>query len=215
MCIMNHPRDNRGFTLLEILIALFIFSILSVMLASALRVVINAQAGSEKSAERLRQLQMALLVFSRDVEQTVNRPIVDAAGKEEMAFLGSPRSFTFTRAGFANPAGAVLRSSLQRSRYYWDEDALWRMSWKALDQPPQSQPVFRRLLSDVTEARFQYLDKDGRFHDQWPLEGESDQPLPRAVRISLTLSSWGKMSQLYVISAQSSKAQPAPPAPQP
>lgn len=212
MSIMK-PRPS-GFTLLEVLIALFIFSILSVLLASALRTVINAQEGSEKNAERLRQVQMAMLMLSRDVEQTVNRRIVNSGGREEMAFIGSSNSFTFTRAGFANPTGMVLRSTLQRSRYYWGEESLWRMNWEALDQAPETQSSNRRLLSNVTQVHFQYLDKDKRFHDNWPLEGDSEQVLPRAVKIEMTILSWGKLSQLYVIPVQASKVQ-LPPAPAP
>lgn len=203
-----------GFTLLEVLIALFIFSILSVLLASALRTVINAQEGSEKHAERLRQVQMALLMLSRDVEQTVNRRIVNSTGREEMAFVGGPNGFIFTRAGFANPMGTVLRSTLQRSRYYWSENTLWRTNWEALDQAPETQSSNRRLLSDVVLVHFQYLDKDKRFHDIWPLEGDTEQVLPRAVKIEMTISSWGKMSQLYVIPVQASKVQ-SPPTPAP
>jgi general secretion pathway protein J len=201
----------RGFTLLEILIALFIFTLLSLILAGGLRTVINAESGSEKSAERLRQVQMALLIMSRDIEQTVNRPIVDAAGKEEIAFIGASNGFTLTHAGFANPTGAVLRSSLQRSRYYWDDQTLWRASWDVLDQAPVSKSHARRLLAEVTEMHFQYLDKNGRFYDYWPLEGQAQQPLPRAVRVYITIPSWGKMSQLYVISAQASQSSSAPP----
>src|SRR5437762_2019018 len=90
-----------GFTLLEILIALFIFTILSFLLTAALRTVINAQSGTEDKALRLRELQMILLTMSRDIEQTVNRPITNAVGKEEAAFVGTENGFVFTHTGFA------------------------------------------------------------------------------------------------------------------
>jgi len=209
----NHRRiqaSSRGFTLLEILIALFIFSILSLMMASALRTVINAHAGTEKNAERLRDLQIALLVMSRDVEQTVLRPITNPVGKEEEAFIGTPRGFTFTHAGYANPDGSLARSSLQRTGYSWEDNTLWRLSWAVLDQSPDSKPHRRRLLDNVIDAKFEYLDKDNHFRDGWPISGD-DQPLPRAVRVLLTLNKWGKISQLYIIPAQPSLAASLPP----
>src|SRR3990167_9644363 len=85
-----------GFTLLEILIALFIFTLVSMMLMSALHHIINIQSGTEQNAERLRNLQLTLLKVSRDVEQIVNRPILNTAGKEEYAFIGTVREFEFT-----------------------------------------------------------------------------------------------------------------------
>ena len=206
-------RNERGFTLLEILVSLFIFTILAVMLASALHNMIGTQARTEKNAERLRNLQMALLVFSRDVEQAVDRPIINASGKEEAAFTGSPRGFTFTHTGLSNTGSQVARSNLQRTRYDWESDSLWRRVWPVLDQAASTTFISRKLLATVTNAHFQYLDKDKRFHDNWPLS-QSGQPLPRAVKIELTLSEWGSINQLYVIPVQP-KNQPAKTPPQP
>src|SRR5580658_1720911 len=110
-------NQSSGFTLLEVLIALFVFSILSLVLTGALRSVINTQSGTEKNAQRLRTMQLALLVLSRDIEQTVGRPVFGSTGQEEAAFFGDAKSFTFTHAGFANPASTVLRSTLQRTSY--------------------------------------------------------------------------------------------------
>jgi general secretion pathway protein J len=193
--------STSGFTLLEILIALFIFTVLSMILVAALRSVIDAHSGTEKSAERLRRLQISLLVMSRDVEQAVNRPVLNIVGKEESAFSGTTRGFTFTHAGYANPDGTLARSALQRTAYIWRDNALWRLSWNVLDQAPDTRSHARELQKDVLEARFEYLDKDGRFRDGWPVPGD-EQPLPRAVRMLLTINHWGKISQLYLIPAQ-------------
>jgi general secretion pathway protein J len=206
---MKHNK-TQGFTLLEILIALFIFSILSLILVGALQNVISAQTGTEKNAERLRTVQMALLIISRDIEQTINRPIV-VAGQEELPFMGTEHQFTLTHAGFANPTGNVLRSTLQRANYAWEGQTLWRTTWNVLDRVSDQSLPSRRALLEVIDARFQYLDKEGRFHDNWPTQREAQEALPRAVKIELTFQGWGKLSQLYVISAQSSKAVPPPP----
>jgi len=192
--------NQRGFTLLEILIALFIFTVLSMMLASTLHNVINLQSHIEANATRLRKLQMGLLVISRDIKQAVNRPVLNSFGKEENAFIGTPESFTFTHAGFATQASgstnAVVRSTLQRTRYVWHTQGIWRMTWETLDQTPESHPHSRQLLSNVSAAHFQYLDKEGHFSNHW----EAKEALPRAIRVFLTISNWGTLSQLYVIS---------------
>lgn len=204
-------RNSKGFTLLEILIALFIFTILSMILVGALHTVINADSVTAKNAERLRQLQMALLIMSRDIEQTVNRPVLIASGEEEAAFIGSPRSFNFTHTGLAVPTIArVKRSALQRTQYSYHSGSLWRKTWLALDQAPQSQPRVRNLYTGITEASFQYLDKDGLFQNNWPPEEGQENALPRAVLIHLTMTQWGKMDQLYVISASNEFKQNPP-----
>jgi len=163
-----------------------------------LRTVINAQSGAEVKAEQLRKLQMLFLIMARDIEQAVNRPIIQSTGREEPAFMGSPQAFAFTHGGFANPAGILAHSTLQRTAYLWKEDDLWRVTWPVLDQTPESKSHMRRMISGVKEVNFQYLDEKGRFHEDWPVNGEESQPIPRGVRIQLTLPQ-GSISQLYLI----------------
>ncbi|MFZ2315921.1 MAG: type II secretion system minor pseudopilin GspJ, partial [Gammaproteobacteria bacterium] len=213
MEIPRYARDDsgvskhatKGFTLLEILIALFIFTILSMILVSALHNIIGISSRTERNAEQLRKLQMTLLMVSRDVEQTVDRPIINADGKEEEAFIGTPRGFTLTHTGLANPSG-LLRSTLQRTGYQWRDQALWRITWPVVDQAPQTKAHERRLLG-VEKMSFEYLDKNGRFQPNWPAIGQGQEVLPKAVRVTLTITTWGNLSQLYIIPAQSLKAE--------
>jgi general secretion pathway protein J len=205
-------KSARGFTLLEVLIALFIFTIISVMMSGALRTVIDAQSGTENSAERLRQLQIVLVRISRDVEQIVDRPVKNANGQDGQAFYGSARGFAFTHGGISGQSSQ--HNGLQRAQYIWNENGLWRMVWEVLDQVENSpQPGQRLLLDNVTDARFEYMDDKNAFHPDWPVSGSSTQPLPRAVRVTLTFKKWGAIRQLYVIPAQTVPAAPAVPPP--
>jgi general secretion pathway protein J len=203
-------NKDKGFTLLEILIALFIFTIISMILVSSLRSVMDSVSLTENKADRLRKLQMALLVMSRDVEQAINRPVMNVNGKVEAAFVGSAHGFTFTHTGFANPTHTVARSTMQRTVYQWQDEAMSRITWDVLDQAPKSQSHERSILTGVTEGHFKYLDKNGRFYNEWPLNGQDSEPLPRAVRVYLTLANWGTLTQLYVIPVQIKKTVQAP-----
>lgn len=205
-----------GFTLLEILIALFIFSFVSLILANALRNVIDTHAGTEKKADRLRSLQKALLVMSRDIEQVVNRPILNAQGKEEAAFFADKRHFALTHTGVSTGTQASPRiSALQRVEYWWYDNALWRLTGNVLDRAPQSSLHARSLLEGVEGVRVQYIDQEKHIYSYWPVEGLQNQPLPHAIRINIYLSQWGMISQFYVLPTQPNKkptpGQPPPP----
>lgn len=206
MCQRNSKRmkcpSQAGFTLLEILIALFVFTILSTMLVGALHNVISIHARTESHAERLHELQKGLLVLSLDVEQAVSRSIIDDHGKEQPAFIGHPQNFIFTHAGVANPSAVARMSTLARSGYSIKGNQLVRETWSALDQAPNTKSFKRVILNNISEARFEYLDKDGRFLPDWPKPDKKDQILPRAVRFIFEVPGWGKMSQIYVISAK-------------
>lgn len=198
---MSNKNRFQGFTLLEILIALFVFTLLSLMLVGALHSVITAASQTEKNAERLRSVQLVLLMMSRDIEQAVDRSVLNTQGGLEPAFIGSPEHFSLTHLGYASESSAFLHSSLQRSGYEWHDHILWRKTWDVLDEAPQSQPHSRQLLSDVDKISFEYLDHNNHFHHDWPVAAQKES-LPKAIKINLTLSTWGKLSQLYVISAE-------------
>jgi general secretion pathway protein J len=194
-------KRTSGFTLLEVLIALFIFTIVSMMMVGGLHTVMTAQSGTDRSAERLRELQIVLIRMSRDVEQIVNRPVKNNAGQDNPAFQGTPRGFAFTHGGRSQQANQA--QGLQRAEYIWSGSGLWRMAWEVLDQAANSQkPGQRLLIGKITEARFEYLDDKNAFQANWPAAGNSAQPLPRAIRISLTIADWGTVRQIYVIPAQ-------------
>jgi general secretion pathway protein J len=202
---MQNPRKKMaGFTLLEILVALFIFTIIAVIMTRALHTVLDSQAVTEKRAARLAELQMAMLLMSRDVEQMIDRPIKNAERKTEAALNGTSTGMLFTHGGLANPLGQLQRSTLQRTRYSLSENNLVRQTWEVLDQVPSSKPSNRRLLSNVSELHFEYLDPEKHYNDRWPPANKPKAGVfPAAVKVSLVLSHWGTITQVYLIPGSS------------
>lgn len=198
---------KKGFTLIEILIALFIFTLVAIIISTALHTVFTTQSATQKQAERLAALQIALILMSRDIEQTVNRPIINAKNNLENAFLGTSHTLTLTHTGIANPFGQLRRSTLQRTRYSFDNNNLIRETWGVLDQVASSQSNPRLLFSPLLELQFSYLDDKGHFQKNWPPPDHPQADLPRAVRVFLTIENWGNLSQLYLIPGQTSLVQ--------
>lgn len=197
---------SKGFTLLEIMIALFIFTIIAMIMTSALHTILSSQTVTEKSATRLANLQIALLLMSRDIQQVIDRPVLDNTGKPDAAFLGTPNSMTFTHAGLSNPLGQVQRATLQRTRYRLENTVLIRDTWPILDQTTLSAAEARPLLTPISEIVFSYLDERGTFQSFWPPIAAANQNihhLPKAVSVSLVLPNWGNITQLFLIPGQS------------
>lgn len=198
---------KAGFTLIEILLAMFIFTIVAMIITSALHTVITTQTATEKSAARLNELQMALIFLSRDFEQTIERPITNANNAPEEAFIGSEKTAIFTHAGVTNPLGNTTRSTLQRTRYRLDNKNLVRDTWFMLDLADHTPPNQRTLLKGITDLKLEYLDAAGKFQPTWPPPADSaiTAKLPKAVRVSLTLVDFGEIIQLYIIPGQMSE----------
>ncbi len=199
-----NKKNTSGFTLIEILIALFIFSIVALIMTTALHNTLNAQSATEKKSAQLAALQITLSLLTRDIEQIIDRPAMTAAGTYEN-FTGTTNSMTFIHTGLPNPNWQLTRPTLQRTRWELNnQQQLQRLNFPLPDQANNQLPDARIFLSSIHTLTFSYLDNKGQFHSTWPPEKTEDTPparLPRAIRISLSLENQGRLTQLIIIPA--------------
>jgi len=198
------PRYAGGFTLLELLVALAIFALLSVMAYAGLSTVLTTNQVLESNMERLTEIQRSVTFLSRDIRQTVNRAIRDTYGDNKQPLIGASEFDTLgtpvielTRTGYANPLG-TKRSFLQRVAYRIEEETLYRNSWRVLDQAQDSQADALAICHAVEALQLRYLDRENNWHEQWPPIDPEYQGavLPKAVEVTLTLTDWGKVVRL-------------------
>jgi general secretion pathway protein J len=194
-------QPAAGFTLLELLVALSIFSLVAVMAYNGLKIVLNQQAATEVQADALAKLQKVYLLLERDIEQVVPRPVRDQYGDEQPALTGG-EALELTRGGWSNPAGR-LRSSLQRVGYAYEDRHLVRYSWAVLDRAQDSEPQRQPLVGDIEEMTIRYLAGNDEWEDRWPNpiaanDGEvTATALPRAVEITLDHEKFGPLVWVF------------------
>jgi general secretion pathway protein J len=162
----NDRNNSRGFTLLELLVALAIFSLIAVMAYGGLETVLNQQSRTEENADSLATLEKTYLIMQRDIEQMVPRTIRDEYGDSQAPLVGTSL-FQFTRGGWNNPANQP-RSTLQRVGYALQDQQLIRYAWMVLDRAQDSAPVQQPLADDIKSMQVRYLDQTGNWQDQWP-----------------------------------------------
>lgn len=209
---------SRGFTLLELLVALSIFALIAVMAYNGLYTVLNARADTDRQAQRLAEIQTALMLVSRDVEQTLARGIRNEYGDAQPPLQGGVKDgplLEFTRTGWRNPT-RLPRSNMQRIAYRIDKDSLMRMSWRVLDRAQDSMPQEAPILGDVTEAQVRFMDEKLEWHAEWPPanlaaqlgsgatpapsnQGQQPLLLPRAVELVLELEDLGRITRLFAV----------------
>src|SRR5690349_16208251 len=94
---------TKGFTLLEILVAVFIFAFVSLIIASMLHYFLLWQGRLDQHSRRYDELQFTTLILAQDLQQTIDRPVMNEEGQVENAFLGDKNKMTFTQSGLSNP----------------------------------------------------------------------------------------------------------------
>lgn len=199
---MSSLSTQRGFTLLEVLIAVAIFSLISTATFTMLQQTIKAGEQFDTKATYLVALQRTHRLLQQDFIQTVPRTIRDEFGDmlpavmtEDMAW---GRAIELTRTGRPNPLGKA-RSDLLRLRYFFDGEQLIRRTWKSIDRAPNAQFQDQVILSDVKTWQIRFLEGE-QWIDTWPsdIEGSEDD-LPSAIEVSLSVANDREFRWLFVV----------------
>lgn len=200
-----------GFTLVEILTALAIFGVIGVLATRIVVGMIDLGASTREHAEALADLQRAMGIVERDIEQLVYREVRDELGDPLPALIATGVSLLeLTRMGWQNPLRAP-RADLQRVAYVLRDDKLVRLYWPVLDRAPDTRPVAQLLLEGVTDARFAVFDENGEKHGHWPLPAEAeeaDELRLAAVEMQLVLESHGLLHRLWLVPEGTEHAAP-------
>lgn len=188
---------KKGFTLVEMLVALFIFALLASAGVTMMRFTVDNQSMVRERTDRLAQFQTARGLMKADLSQAADRRVRDADGRVlNGAFVGGEGDvlLRFTRRGWENPDGEA-RASIQSVEYRIEDDRLMRYARVAADGGAFGEPQL--LLDGVSDTQITYLDRG-----QWVpnLPGGPSDPLPQAVRIGLTVEGVGRVEQTLMVS---------------
>lgn len=195
---------SRGFSLVELLVAVAVFAALAAVAYGGLANVARSRAALAERQDRFADVVRTVSDLERDIAQAVSRPVRGNYGERLPALLGGTDRIELTRLGFANPR-AEARSNLQRVAYRLVDDALQRERWPTLDRSPRSAPRERELIDEVKTWRLRYFGADGAWRETWPPRERSaqavpgidpDSLLPRAIEIRMTLADLGELRRV-------------------
>ncbi|MCW7551754.1 type II secretion system minor pseudopilin GspJ [Endozoicomonas gorgoniicola] len=170
-------KQSRGFTLIELMIAILIFAMISTAAYKLFDSVSRAQQVTDGILDRLDGLQRTMVVIEKDLFQIAPRPVRDEFGDRRKAMLAPGKNgelLEFTRFGWRNPIQEI-RSNMQRVAYSLEEDELVRYYWLMLDRAADPVVVRQVLMSDVTGARLKFMDEKKRWQHSWPPKNQGQQ----------------------------------------
>lgn len=194
---------HRGFTLLELLVAMAVLAVLSALSFRGLSSVLNAEAHVQAESRRWNDLSLLVSQMGQDVATVVARPVRDSADRESPALI--------LRAAHAGPAdsdevqlaltrlgrgdGGAASASLRRVGYRLRAGALEYLVWPAPDAAPGTTPIAEPALDHVTELRIQALDHDGTWTSVWPADRPASA-LPRALSVQIGFAGGDRVTRI-------------------
>lgn len=187
----------RGFTLVEVMVAMAIFAVLSVSVYQVMSSMVDTQDRVAQHASQLRSMQLSMRIVSQDLQQVTARDIRLPNDDREPALAHRLNDFdlVFTTKGLTNPL-LERRSNLQRVAYVLEntpdvrgEKTWWRFVWSELDRLDKTEPVKQKLLGGIDEWSFEFQDSKGDWQRDWPEKKSDDKlrirDLPVAIKMEI------------------------------
>ena len=180
-------KSQSGFTLLELIIAIAIFALLSVGCWRLFDGVLRAERSSSAYEHALRNLQRAVGLIERDVLHLLT-------SAEYPGFALYPDRLNLLRANWRNPLDQP-RSELQEISYQLEEGVLWRYSRGLEGGALQKQQV----LSDVHHLRWRLFDSQAGWRSDWPRDENAPKGVPKALELQFSVGRFEDIRRVLLL----------------
>lgn len=196
--------SEAGFTLVEVLVSLFIFAIISAGTLGAMFQTFAAKDRLDIASEHLADIATFRAIIRADMDALTLRPARDGLGGVERTILttdGAPL-FDFTRLGRPNPAGAS-RGQAQRVRYLFRDGQFIRETLPHENPDQLNQWRGRVLLEGLRSVELFYVTRgqsDFIEEENWTIANDGNSPVlapNSAIKLTLTQDSGVETAHLF------------------
>lgn len=193
-------RSRRGFTLVELLVAMAVLASLASVSFRGLSSILEAEAHVQSETRRWNDVAVVIAQLGRDLSLAVPRPVRGNAGQVLAAMIITGPSdeirsqIVVTRLGDGDSASS--QSGLRRIGYRLRAGILEYLVWPATDTAPEAVPSVNPVLENVADLQLRALDQDGAWSALWPV-GPRANALPRAVEAQIVLAGGERITRIF------------------
>lgn len=201
-------RRSQGFTLIEVLVAMAVFGVLTILAYMSLGQTLTSADMLTERMDRLQAIQRTVRYLSNDLAAAAPRPVRSELGDTYlpavMVSAANDFALAVTHGGWSNPAG-LPRSTQQRSVYLLEDGKLFRIYYNVLDSTYSNNAISTEILDGVESLEFRLIQDNGQETNQWPPQGaagpSAERLRPRAVQIILTLEGEGEIRRIIEVAS--------------
>ena len=181
-------RKNKnlrsGFTLIEVLIAIIIMTVIAVISTNILQSSLSSREFTNQSLERIKKINLASNLVRRDFRQSVNVPMKDLYGQPLKATFLSPEGskriiFTVLVNRYSEETSGV-----RRVEYLFNDNSFIRRQYFAGNPYSSSDYSESVLFKDIDDVKISFSDGI-KWVNSWPLDELTQRSIPRLIQIQL------------------------------
>ncbi len=187
----------NGFTLVEMLIALAIFGMLTAAGVTLLTLTVRTQETSARLLDELGAVRRTGALLTADLGQATARIRRARDGRPVQAFIGAggDQALLIALVRRGDDDEAARQGALQRVEYRLNEGRLERLAFNHVDGEAESVTV--PLLDGVRRLRLRYRDEEGGWRESW--DPTDPTRLPSAVELVSDSEDHGALRQLFLV----------------
>jgi general secretion pathway protein J len=186
--VITPSHKEAGFTLIEMLVSLFIFSLISVGTMAVMGSSLSMRDRVNQGMDDLTQLQTSRAIMRADFERISLSKRRDVLGSFDPYVLTTDTQalVSFTRLGRENPGGLEARGDAARVDYIFRNDQLVRQSWSSDNPTVTAKPNETVLFEDLDTVLLEFISEDLVPVSRLAVLADNSNPLPGVIRFTLT-----------------------------
>ena len=208
--VRGEHNNDAGFSLIEMLVALSVFSALSIMGVIVLSSFTEGQSALQSADERLAHMQTASNIIRDDLASALVRPARGVLGGSGDYFAGGKHTTAF--GADEVPLLRLVRGNHAASRFdasqpniqtleYWLQDGVLTRRIFARPDANEVTPVYRQtLMSDLEEISLRF-NVQGTWVDGLEAIVGARSSLPELVEMRFTFTGERTLTRVFVVGA--------------
>ena len=196
---------NKGFTLIELMVAIMIFAIIAVISYRTLSALITTKSVIENAQAKWGGVSKAIDRMSIYCNKALPLTILDGGGAPLPAVLGKNKlsgnfdsQLEMTTSGFVGDL-SYGSTPPRRVGFRYANGKLFLAIWPVLNRVPGSKPDMILLSDQIAVFNVKYLYQDRQWYDTWPLNVNDYTNLPFAIKMYIKMNSGEEITRQWAL----------------
>jgi general secretion pathway protein J len=195
---------NQGFTLLEVLVALTVFAIVTLLAYRGLDSIATTKQRLDQEMRMWRELELVFERINVDVTQIAPRTWLDTNGKERSSVQGSSSNsgsecqLDVMRFG-PDHVPVHIRYQVKAGQFWMDivPDSTSTQNASTMNTAENRQHTL--LLDHIERCELAFMDSKNAWQSFWPKTSLSDMARPRGIRLRIVQTGHGMFERMYYL----------------
>jgi general secretion pathway protein J len=184
-------QKKVGFTLVELMVAILIFSIISIISYRTLASLVTTKQIVTSTQDKWSGIVNAVSLISSSWNRSIPLTVRDENGLLMPAVIGKDKldratdaQLELTLSGYiSDPVFGTIRP--RRLGFRFDDGKLFLVTWPVLNRVRTTQPQLDLLMDNVASFQQSFIYPDKTWHDEWPPAGVPIDQLPLGLKFTI------------------------------